>query len=138
MFYDLIIESLSSGKDVVAFRKKILKASESEPKRATESIAQPTSELAIATDVEKQLLSPKVMPNFLAYTIDLKDLYGIGDLSVPENRFQLLGGITGFIKMAHEIDKVQLDVKSFSQILHCIDVSETSYEKAGFEFLIFY
>jgi len=120
MFFDLIFESLGSGKDIIAYKEKVLEANKSEQKTVTKSSI---SELTLATDVEKQLLVPKIMPNFLSPQPDLKDLYGISDLSKPYKRFQLIGDLPGFLKMAHKVDKVKLDVKSFSLILHCIAVS---------------
>jgi hypothetical protein len=37
-------------------------------------------------------------------------------------RFQLLGGIKGLLEIATKVDKVSPDIKTFSQMLNCIEV----------------
>ena len=58
---------------------------------------------------------------------NMNNIYGIGDLSTPQVKFQLLGGVKSFIQVASKVDKVNLDIKTFSQMLYCIEVSETFF-----------
>jgi len=114
---------------VVQFNKKL-----NELENKTEEITQVSeqenppknqpegSPLVLVEESEKSLLVPKKVPNFLALRPDLKDIYGINDLSTPEKRFQLIGGVRGFITTAKKVDSVDLNIKTFSQMLHCIEV----------------
>jgi len=44
--------------------------------------------------------------------------------SFEQNRLLLLGGAEGLTSVARSVDKVKLDIKTFSQILFCIQVRQ--------------
>ena len=65
------------------------------------------------------------LPNFLAN----KPIFDIGipivglsnqSLTTAENKFLLCGGLTGFLEVMAVADEVQPNIKTFSQLLHCI------------------
>ena len=67
-----------------------------------------------------------VLPNFLSPKPNFDCNYGIIGLSenylqTTQNKFSLFGNVTEFLNLMVSVDHVQPDIKTISQLLHCID-----------------
>lgn len=76
--------------------------------------------------VEKSQLvtqRPPELPNVLHKRPNFNGIVGLGDLSTPENRFLILGGIDGFFQHLQE-NKIKPDIVTFSLALKVIPDNE--------------
>ena len=68
----------------------------------------------------------EVLPNFLSPTPNFECDHGIVGLSEnalrsSQEKFSLFGNVSEFLELMVEIDQVEPDIKTISQLLHCIE-----------------
>lgn len=143
---DVLLEAMSS-KDVRLLKKKFhndnlievnqsQKLSASKSKDVNDKIRQDKSEMdedsSNSTSLSTQwpLVSTKnsevVLPNFLSPKPNFDSDHGIIGLSEdalksPENKFLLFGNLTEFLNLMVTVDHIKPDIKTISQLLHCIE-----------------
>ena len=143
---DVLLEAMSS-KDVRLLKKKFhndnlievnqsQKFSASKSKDVNDKIHQDKSEMdedssnSTSPSTQWPLVSTKnsevVLPNFLSPKPNFDSDHGIIGLSEdalksPENKFLLFGNLTEFLNLMVTVDHIKPDIKTLSQLLHCIE-----------------
>jgi pentatricopeptide repeat domain-containing protein 1 len=134
---DILIESLSSS-EVRKLKQRLLeqetKLLEQNPTAAEEITNKPPEHkkkdavVHLVADDEKSKLvlghpaSPLTLPNLLAKNPNVNQIVGLNSqLNSPRLRFQLIGDLEGFLHVAVNVHKAKLDIKTFSQMLNCIE-----------------
>ena len=62
-----------------------------------------------------------LMPNLLEKSPKAGQIVGMGKIKSAQERFILLGGLDGFLRVAVNTFNANLDIKTFSQLIHCIE-----------------
>lgn len=121
---DLLIEAMSP-QDVRQYRKRLDRSAKLLTLQSSQDSVQwwemkSTEQPVESRQVPRDSSNAKV-PSLVENTVSVEHLVGVGDLSCASQRFRLFGSLERFIAQAVEVDKVQLDIKTFSLLLHCID-----------------
>lgn len=91
-------------------------------------IDQDTVKVPVTIETTEPVTTGFNMPNLLSQTPQLGNLISIAEVTKPEERLLLLGGVTGFL---NEIDKhkAKPDIKTFTQLLEIIPSTLESEKK---------
>ncbi len=122
---DLLLESLSS--------QQVRQLKDGKPRlqenNSHNNVSVGEGDVVLVDNVPgKEVNDSNSVPNLLEKSVNVSHLVGLGKISTIRDRFVLLGDLEGFLHVAVQVHGAEVNIKTFSQLLPCIENTRVAEE----------